>query len=61
MERDEGGQFTCSFDLRGYVMDHTSGYAGIILRVNLSKREITKEHLDAELAAKFIGGRGLKF
>jgi aldehyde:ferredoxin oxidoreductase len=36
-----------------------AGYCGKILRINLSKREISKEDLDLELAKKFIGGRGL--
>ena len=36
-----------------------SGYNGTILRINLSKAEITKEKLNQELAQKFIGGRGL--
>ncbi len=36
-----------------------AGYAGTFLRINLSTGQIDKESLDMELAAKFIGGRGL--
>ncbi|MBL7190048.1 MAG: aldehyde ferredoxin oxidoreductase family protein [Phycisphaerae bacterium] len=36
-----------------------AGYAGTFLRINLSTGQIDKESLDLELAAKFIGGRGL--
>lgn len=36
-----------------------AGYCGKLLRINLSKREISKEDLDLELAKKFVGGRGL--
>ena len=36
-----------------------AGYCGKFLRINLSKREISKEELDLELAKKFVGGRGL--
>src|SRR5512137_1057316 len=35
------------------------GYAGKILRVDLSKERITAENLDEDLAKKFIGGSGL--
>lgn len=35
------------------------GYAGKILRVNLSNRMIREEEIDYDLARKFIGGRGL--
>ena len=35
------------------------GYAGKILRINLSDGSVTKENLDLELARKYIGGRGL--
>ncbi len=36
-----------------------AGYAGTFLRINLSTGQIDKESLDLELAAKFVGGRGL--
>lgn len=36
-----------------------AGYAGQFLRINLSTGKINKEELDLELAAKFMGGRGL--
>lgn len=36
-----------------------NGYAGTILRVNLSTGEITKEPYDPEVARNFLGGRGL--
>ncbi len=36
-----------------------AGYAGKILRVNLTTGEIKREDLDLELAKKYIGGRGL--
>jgi len=35
------------------------GWAGTILRVNLSNKEITEEPLDEALALKYVGGRGL--
>ena len=35
------------------------GYAGKILKVNLSTGEIATEPLDYEVARRFIGGRGL--
>ncbi|MDH5438496.1 MAG: aldehyde ferredoxin oxidoreductase family protein [Candidatus Bathyarchaeota archaeon] len=35
------------------------GYMGKILRVNLTKGEITEEPLEESVARKFIGGRGL--
>lgn len=35
------------------------GYAGQILRINLTNRTVTKEVLQRDLAEKFIGGRGL--
>ncbi|MEM3526456.1 MAG: aldehyde ferredoxin oxidoreductase N-terminal domain-containing protein, partial [Candidatus Jordarchaeaceae archaeon] len=34
------------------------GYAGKILRVNLSTGKIRKENLDKEIARKLIGGKG---
>ncbi|MFQ6074503.1 MAG: aldehyde ferredoxin oxidoreductase N-terminal domain-containing protein, partial [Candidatus Bathyarchaeia archaeon] len=36
-----------------------SGYAGKILRLDLTKQEITEEILDEETLRKFIGGTGL--
>ena len=35
------------------------GYAGTILRINLSNREVTREPLDLKLAETYVGGRGL--
>lgn len=35
------------------------GYAGKVLRVDLSKKSIKKEDLDLELAKKYLGGMGL--
>jgi aldehyde:ferredoxin oxidoreductase len=37
----------------------SSGYAGTILRIDLSNRRVTREPLDMELAEKLVGGRGL--
>ena len=34
------------------------GYMGRILRVNLSKRSVSEEKLDEEMARKYVGGRG---
>jgi len=34
------------------------GYAGSILRVNLSDRKISKEEISEEMKRKFVGGRG---
>ena len=36
-----------------------NGWMGIILRVDLTEKKITKVPLDKNLALKFIGGRGL--
>ena len=36
-----------------------SGYAGKVLRVDLSAREVWVEELDWDLAADYVGGRGL--
>lgn len=36
-----------------------NGWMGKILRVNLTEGKVAKEDLDAKLAAKFLGGRGL--
>jgi aldehyde:ferredoxin oxidoreductase len=36
-----------------------SGYNGMVLRVDLTAKKVTKEKLDLQLAKKFIGGRGL--
>ncbi|MEM2703533.1 MAG: aldehyde ferredoxin oxidoreductase family protein [Candidatus Bathyarchaeia archaeon] len=35
------------------------GWAGKILRVNLSEEKVEKQHLPEELKTKFIGGRGI--
>lgn len=35
------------------------GYAGKILRVNLSKRKVKKQPVTSKLAKKFIGGKGI--
>ena len=40
------------------MMDYPQGYAGIILRVNLTNKEIVKQELDTDLISQFIGGRG---
>ncbi|RLI26922.1 MAG: aldehyde ferredoxin oxidoreductase, partial [Candidatus Hecatellales archaeon] len=34
------------------------GYAGLLLRVDLTKGEVRKEALRKELCTQFIGGRG---
>ncbi len=34
------------------------GYAGSMLRVNLSDRKISKEEIPEEMKRKFVGGRG---
>ncbi len=39
--------------------EQTGGYREIILRVNLTTKQITKESLDLEGAKKFVGGSGL--
>ena len=36
-----------------------NGWMGTILRVDLSKKLVTKEPLEEELVAKFVGGKGL--
>ncbi|MFC1976857.1 aldehyde ferredoxin oxidoreductase family protein [Chloroflexota bacterium] len=40
-------------------MDKLYGYAGKLLRVNLSNEQITEEKLDEETARKYIGGTGI--
>lgn len=35
------------------------GYAGTILRINLTDRQVTREPLDLRLAEDYVGGRGL--
>lgn len=35
------------------------GWMGAVLRVDLTREKVTKQPLDREVAAKFIGGRGL--
>lgn len=35
------------------------GWAGNILRINLSKKKIVKEQLNKDLAMNFLGGRGI--
>lgn len=35
-----------------------NGYAGTVLRIDLTKEKITKEFLDPELARVYLGGRG---
>jgi aldehyde:ferredoxin oxidoreductase len=46
-------------DLIGELSMTTYGYSGTILRVNLTDRRVTKEALDMQMAADYIGGRGL--
>jgi len=41
------------------MTEHANGYTGVILRVNLTTKEIVKQSLDMDLASQFIGGRGL--
>ena len=36
-----------------------NGYCGLILRINLTTKQISTEPLDPEIAKQFIGGRGL--
>jgi len=36
-----------------------AGYAGRILRINLTDKTITSEDLDLDTAKRFVGGRGL--
>jgi aldehyde:ferredoxin oxidoreductase len=40
-------------------MSMYAGYAGRILRIDLTNRRVTREALDLGLAEKFVGGRGL--
>ncbi|MFC2082936.1 aldehyde ferredoxin oxidoreductase family protein [Candidatus Bipolaricaulota bacterium] len=40
-------------------MKHTQGYAGAILRVDLSSQTIAHEDITAELASTWLGGNGL--
>ncbi len=40
-------------------MDKLYGYAGKILRVDLSNEQITDEKLDEETARKYLGGTGI--
>jgi aldehyde:ferredoxin oxidoreductase len=44
---------------RGGEAEMLKGYAGKILRVNLSEQKTTRETLNTEMARKFIGGKGL--
>jgi aldehyde:ferredoxin oxidoreductase len=39
-------------------MTELGGYAGKILRINLTKREAKTVDLDKSLASQFLGGRG---
>ena len=41
------------------MQQFTKGYAGNILRVNLSTGEVTTEPLSEELVRLFVGGRGI--
>lgn len=40
-------------------MNNYFGYQGVVLRINLTEKTVTKEALSLEDAVKFIGGRGL--
>jgi aldehyde:ferredoxin oxidoreductase len=42
----------------GHKATHLPGYAGTILRIDLSRGEITKEPLPSEMAENYVGGRG---
>jgi aldehyde:ferredoxin oxidoreductase len=44
---------------RGEIKMVLNGYAGQLLRVDLSKGKITKTPLEAELAKSYLGGRGI--
>lgn len=41
------------------IMSNLYGYAGKILRVNLSDEQISEEKIDEKTARKYIGGTGL--
>jgi len=41
------------------MTDNANGYTGVILRVNLTTKEIVRDSLNMDLANKFVGGRGL--
>lgn len=41
------------------MLKYAGGYTGVILRVNLSTRVVTRQNLDMALANQYIGGRGL--
>lgn len=41
------------------MVDYPRGYTRVILRVNLTNKEIVKQKLDIDLIDKFIGGRGI--
>jgi aldehyde:ferredoxin oxidoreductase len=41
------------------MSDYPLGYTGVILRINLTNKEIDKEKIDVKLLNRFIGGRGL--
>ena len=43
----------------GIIMNKLYGYAGKLLRVDLSRELITEERLDEETARKYVGGSGL--
>ena len=40
------------------MTDYLYGYAGRVLRIDLTNKKITKEKLDTHLIDNFIGGRG---
>ena len=39
--------------------DSVGGYAGKILRVDLTEKKISEETLDAETVSRYVGGIGL--
>ena len=41
------------------MTDFIGGYAGKVLRIDLSKMNVTQHKLDKSLARRYIGGRGL--
>ena len=40
-------------------MNKLYGYAGKLLRVDLTSEQITEETLDEEIARKYVGGTGI--
>ncbi|MBW1801478.1 MAG: hypothetical protein JRJ85_12215 [Deltaproteobacteria bacterium] len=38
--------------------DYPTGYAGTILRIDLTSKDVVRQKLDEEIISQFIGGRG---